>query len=106
MYLDFTNEVDYNHILFKEFVDIEDVPMKILKWSVDFKPEIETTIVLVWILIHRLPWHLFKWSIVSKMVQSVGFAVAPDQATYSKSRGNVDKVKVEIDLLKPKLDQI
>lgn len=36
----------------------------------------------------------------------MGVVVAPDQATYSKSRGNVAKVKVEINLLKPKLDQI
>lgn len=32
--------------------------------------------------------------------------MAPDQTTYSKSRGNVAKIKVEIDLLKPRLDQI
>lgn len=32
--------------------------------------------------------------------------VAPNQATHSKSRGNVAKIKVDIDLLKPRLDQI
>lgn len=64
------------------------------------------SIVPVWVLIHQLPWHLFKWKIISRLVSEVGVVVAPDQATYSKSRGNVAKVKVEIDLLKPKLDQI
>lgn len=39
------------------------------------------------------------------MVSSVGIAMAPDMATYSKSRGNVGKLKVKIDLLKPKKDQ-
>lgn len=78
--------------------------MKILKWTPDFKPEEETSIVPVWILIHQLPWHLFNWRIVSRLVSEVGVAVAPDQATYSKSRGNVAKVKVEIDLLKSRLD--
>lgn len=52
VYLDFTNEVDYNHILFKEYVDIGEAPMKILKWTADFKLEEETLIVPVWILIH------------------------------------------------------
>lgn len=60
VYLDFTNEVDYNHILFKEYVDIGEAPMKILKWTTHFKPEEETSIVPVWILIHQLPWHLFR----------------------------------------------
>ncbi|XP_070014253.1 uncharacterized protein [Nicotiana sylvestris] len=40
------------------------------------------------------------------IVQDVGVEVALDLAPYSKSRGNVAKVKVEIDLLKPRLDKI
>lgn len=32
--------------------------------------------------------------------------MAPNMATYSKSRGNAAKIKVEIDLLKPSKDQI
>ncbi|OIS95652.1 hypothetical protein A4A49_17679 [Nicotiana attenuata] len=97
---------DYNHILFKEYVDIGEAPMKILEWTTDFRPEEETSIVPVWILIHQLPWHLFRWQVISKLVSDVGVAVGPDQATYSKSRGNIAKIKVEIDLLKPRLDQI
>ncbi|KAG5596782.1 hypothetical protein H5410_038014 [Solanum commersonii] len=72
----------------KEFVDIDDSSMKILKWIADFKPDDKTYIV---------PWH-----IISKLVSNVGVAIAPDQATYSKSRGNVAKVKVKIDQLKPR----
>ncbi|OIS98248.1 hypothetical protein A4A49_33444 [Nicotiana attenuata] len=104
VYIDFSNEVDYNHIRFKEYIDIGDAPMKILKWTADFKPEEETTIVPVWILVHQLPWHLFNWRIISRMVREIGVAFAPDLETYSKSRGNVAKVKVEVDLLKPRLD--
>ncbi|PHT27646.1 hypothetical protein CQW23_32751 [Capsicum baccatum] len=36
----------------------------------------------------------------------VGVAIAPNQATDSKSRDNAAKVKVEIDLLKSRLDKI
>ncbi|OIT23354.1 hypothetical protein A4A49_28503 [Nicotiana attenuata] len=104
--IDFTNEVDYTHIKLKNFVDIIGTPMKILLWSPDFKLEVETPAVPVWILIHQLQWHLFRWEVVSRMIQSIGVAIAPDQATYSKSRGNVAKIKVEINLLKPKLDQL
>ncbi|OIT28903.1 hypothetical protein A4A49_38525 [Nicotiana attenuata] len=106
VYLDFANDVDYNHVFAKDYIDIGDAPMKILNWAPDFKPEEETSIVPVWILIHQLPWHSIRWNIISTLVQDVGAVVAPDMATYSKSRGNVAKVKVEIDLLKPRLDQI
>ncbi|OIT39728.1 PREDICTED: uncharacterized protein LOC109237715 [Nicotiana attenuata] len=47
-----------------------------------------------------------RWDVMSRIVESVGTAIAPDQATYSKTNGNVAKLKVEIDLLKPKQDQI
>lgn len=77
-----------------------------MKWTVDFKPEEKTSIVLILILLHQLPWHLFNWQVVSKMVSEVGVVVAPDQVTYSKPMGNMAKVKVEIELLKTKLDQI
>ncbi|XP_060210382.1 uncharacterized protein LOC132637284 [Lycium barbarum] len=106
VYIDFYNEVDYTHIQSKTYVYIDECPMKVLKWSPDFTPKKETSIVLVWVLIHKLPWHLFKWDILARIIKSVGTAVAPDQATYSKSRGNVAKIKVKIDLLKPRLDQI
>ncbi|MCE3052428.1 hypothetical protein HAX54_052599, partial [Datura stramonium] len=41
-----------------------------------------------------------------KVLQPPEPPVAPNQATYYKSRGNVAKVKVEIDMLKHRLDQI
>lgn len=71
-----------------------------------FKHEEETSIVSLWISIHQLPWHLLNWKIISRLASEVGVIVAPDQATYFKSRGNVAKVKIEIDLLKSRLDQI
>uniref|UniRef100_A0A3Q7GJY4 Uncharacterized protein n=1 Tax=Solanum lycopersicum TaxID=4081 RepID=A0A3Q7GJY4_SOLLC len=67
------------------------------KANFNFKPAEETSIVPVGILIHQLSWHLFDWQIVSRLIGHIGRAVAPDQVTYSKSRGNVAKVKVEID---------
>ncbi|KAG5593256.1 hypothetical protein H5410_043770 [Solanum commersonii] len=82
VYLDFTNEVDFKHIYFKPFIDIGPYTMKVMKWTPDFKPESKKHLVPVWILIHKLPWHLFRWDILSKLVQSIGIAVARDQATF------------------------
>ncbi|OIT02434.1 hypothetical protein A4A49_28080 [Nicotiana attenuata] len=106
VYIDFTNEADFYHIYSKPFITLGPYIMKVIRWTPDFSPECETTISPVWILIHQLPWHLFRWDTLSRMVSSIGNAMAPDMATYSKSRGNVAKLKVEINLLKPRQDQI
>lgn len=47
VYIDFTSETDYKHIYFKPYIYFGDYPMKVLKWTPDFKPEAETTIVHV-----------------------------------------------------------
>lgn len=44
VYLDFSNETDYSHILFKSWIHIGDTPMKILNYTPDFKPEVGTSI--------------------------------------------------------------
>lgn len=93
VYIDFTSETDYKHIYFKPYIYFGDYPMKVLKWTPDFKPEAETTIVHVQILVNKLPWHLFRWNVLSRILESVDVAIAPNQATYSKSWGNVAKVK-------------
>ncbi|MCD9639417.1 hypothetical protein HAX54_023932 [Datura stramonium] len=36
VYLDFFNETNYNHILFKNWIHIGESAMKVLKWSPDF----------------------------------------------------------------------
>ncbi|OIT04772.1 hypothetical protein A4A49_14845 [Nicotiana attenuata] len=68
VYIDFTNEVDFNNIYFKPFVNIDPYIMKVLKWTPDFKPEKETSIVPLWILNHKLPWHMFRWNVISRML--------------------------------------
>lgn len=55
VYLDFDNDVDYNYVFTKDYIDIGDSPMKILKWTPNFKSEEETSIVPIWILTHQLP---------------------------------------------------
>lgn len=60
VYMDFTNESDYNHVYFRIFLHMGPSSMKIVTWTPDFVPGIETSLAPVWILIHQLPWHLFR----------------------------------------------
>ncbi|KAF3619025.1 hypothetical protein FXO38_33130 [Capsicum annuum] len=62
----------------KGFVEIGKSHMKIIKWTADFKPEEETSIVPIWILIHQLPWHLFKWQVISRLISDIGVAICSD----------------------------
>lgn len=60
VYLDFTTLTDYNFIYFKRFINLAGCTMKLGPWTPDFVPEIETPLAPVWILLHQLPWHLYK----------------------------------------------
>lgn len=37
VYIDFTNEVDFNHIRFKEFIEIGDAPIEDLEMDIGFQ---------------------------------------------------------------------
>ncbi|KAF3660910.1 hypothetical protein FXO38_11992 [Capsicum annuum] len=105
VFIDFTYDTDAQQIHFKQYLHFGNYPIKVIRWTPDFKAGVETMIVPIWILVHKLPRHLFKWSILLRSLDSAGVAIAY-QATYFKIRGNVAKVKVEIDISRPRLKQI
>lgn len=47
VYINFTNEIDFNHIYFKWFIYLGQYTTKVMKWTRDFKSEQETSIVSV-----------------------------------------------------------
>ncbi|XP_009799697.1 protein PXR1-like [Nicotiana sylvestris] len=75
--------------------------MWLQKWSPDFKPEEDLPIVLVWILLPKLPFHLHTWPYVKQIAREVGTPLEMDVATRRKTRPSMAEVRVEVDLLKP-----
>ncbi|PHU15174.1 hypothetical protein BC332_16379 [Capsicum chinense] len=72
----------------------------------NFKPVEDLSIAPVWVLLPKLPFHMHTWQYIKQIVSSVGTPLEIDQATRSRTRPNMAKVRVEIDLLKPQLESV
>ncbi|KAG6501607.1 hypothetical protein ZIOFF_041490 [Zingiber officinale] len=78
--------------------------MRIFKWSPKFPYEAESSVIPVWIQLPDLPIHMFCKKGLFAAANIVGRPLKVDQATADDSRLTMARVCVEIDLLKPKIE--
>ncbi|KAG5580317.1 hypothetical protein H5410_050944 [Solanum commersonii] len=88
--IDLENELDYN----------TGKLMRIHTWTPNFRPEEETPIVPIWVLLPRLPWHCFKKEFISPLLESVGKVLYLNTTSIKRTRASMAKVKVQVDLTK------
>ncbi|KAH0736216.1 hypothetical protein KY290_011893 [Solanum tuberosum] len=100
VFIDLENELDYNTVWTQQRMTIEGKLMRIQAWSPNFRPEEETPIVPIWVLLPGLPWHCFKKEFVTPLLESVGKVLYLDTASIKRTRASMAKVKVQIDLTK------
>lgn len=74
--------------------------MRFLLWTPSFKPDEETPLVPVWAVLPELSWHCYCLEVVTPLLSPIGKVLFLDFATYKKTRGNVVKVKLQVDLTK------
>ncbi|KAM3325429.1 hypothetical protein P3S67_000554 [Capsicum chacoense] len=106
VFLDFTNGEEFNAVWFKRVIEIEGQQMWLQKWMRDFKPEEDLPIAPVWVLLPKLPFHMHTWQYIKQIVSSVVTPFEMDQATRSRTRPSMAKVRVEIDMLKPQQESL
>ncbi|KAH0672577.1 hypothetical protein KY290_026629 [Solanum tuberosum] len=95
---------DHINVYSTSFLTIgENHIMKILRWTTDFKPEEEITLAPVWI---NLPWHYYEWDAICRKCKPIGTPLVMDKATNSKTRPATAKVRIEIDLTRPLINEI
>ncbi|KAK4729616.1 hypothetical protein R3W88_022604 [Solanum pinnatisectum] len=100
VFIDLENELDYNTVWSQQRMTIEGKLMRIQAWTPNFKPEEETPIVPIWVLLPRLPWHCFKKEFITPLLASVGKVLYLNTASIKRTRASMAKVKVQIDLTK------
>ncbi|OIS98660.1 hypothetical protein A4A49_02340 [Nicotiana attenuata] len=101
--LDFSNEDEWKSVWYRISIEIEGQLMWLEKWTPNFKPEEDSPVVPVWVLLSELPFHCHTWHYVKKIVSPIGAPLSMDLATDHKTRPSIAKVRVEVDLTKPKL---
>ncbi|KAH0737774.1 hypothetical protein KY290_036479 [Solanum tuberosum] len=100
VFIDLENELDYNTVWTQQRMTIEGKLMRIQAWTPNFKPEEETPIVPIWVLLPGLPWHCFKKEFITPLLESVGKVLYLDTASIKRTRASMAKVKVQVDLTK------
>ncbi|KAG5606139.1 hypothetical protein H5410_027631 [Solanum commersonii] len=100
VFIDLENELDYNTIWTQQRMTIEGKLMRIQSWTPNFRPEEETPIVPIWVLLPRLPWHCFKNKFITPLLAFVGKVLYLDNAFIKRTRASMAKVKVQVDLTK------
>lgn len=97
VYIDLDNEFDHVTVLY-----IQGQLMRIQLWTPIFRPDQETPLVPVCVLLPELPWHCYCMEIIGPLLSPIGKALFLDLATYKKTRGSMAKVKIQLDLTKPR----
>ncbi|KAG6534066.1 hypothetical protein ZIOFF_007947 [Zingiber officinale] len=80
------------------------VPLRIFKWTPYFSYTAESSVVPVWIRFPDLPIHMFSKATLFSAASIIGKPIKIDEATADCSRLSVARVCVEIDLVKPKIE--
>ncbi|XP_055801305.1 uncharacterized protein LOC129870518 [Solanum dulcamara] len=100
VYIDLDNEMDYITVWTKQGMTIEGQIMRIQTWTPTFRPEEETPIVPIWVALLELPWHCYNKEFVTALLAPIGKVLYLDTASIQKTRGSIEKVRVQVNLTK------
>ncbi|KAL2227908.1 UNVERIFIED_CONTAM: hypothetical protein Sindi_1770500 [Sesamum indicum] len=78
--------------------------MRVFKWTPTFTPSKESSIVPVWVSFPELPAHLFRKEVLFTMASMIGTPLQIDDATLNQSKLSKARACIELDLLKPRLE--
>ncbi|KAL0386797.1 UNVERIFIED_CONTAM: hypothetical protein Sradi_2561500 [Sesamum radiatum] len=77
-----------------------------LKWSPTFSTAHESPIVPIWASFPELPAHLFKKDVLFSLAKFIGTPLQIADSTFNQSNLSKARVCIEIDLLKPLVEEI
>ncbi|VFQ84566.1 unnamed protein product [Cuscuta campestris] len=102
----FTHPLDCNDIFMQGQIQFNgQFPMRLFRWSPEFNVKTESFVAPVWVTFPNLRADLFNESAIHQLCKPIGRCLKVDVATSTFSRPNVAKARVEIDLLKPRIEQ-
>ncbi|OIT36808.1 hypothetical protein A4A49_60393, partial [Nicotiana attenuata] len=99
VYIDLDNEYDHSTLWSEQNMYIQGQLMRIEAWNPIFKPNEDSPIVPIWIMIPELPWHLYYMEILTPLLSPICKALFLDLASFQKTRDSMVKIK-QIDLTK------
>ncbi|KAM3203150.1 hypothetical protein P3L10_030776 [Capsicum annuum] len=101
-YIDLDNEYDHSTFWSKGKMYIQGQLMRLQLWTPTFNPEEETPLVPEWVSLPKLPWYCYCLEVVVPLLSPIGKVLFIDLETYKKTRDSMAKVKLQINLTKPR----
>ncbi|KAL0407603.1 UNVERIFIED_CONTAM: hypothetical protein Sradi_1694700 [Sesamum radiatum] len=101
-----SDEADYNRLWLRRIWYLNGFPMRVFKWTPTFTPEHESSIAPIWVSFPGLPTHLFRKDALFALANNIGTPLQIADSTHNKSNFSKARVCVEVDLLKPLLEEI
>ncbi|KAL0281751.1 UNVERIFIED_CONTAM: hypothetical protein Sradi_7290600 [Sesamum radiatum] len=99
-------ESDYSRLWLRRIWFLNGFPMRVLKWSPTFSTAHESPIVPIWASFPELPAHLFKKDVLFSLAKFIGTPLQIADSTFNQSNLSKARVCIEIDLLKPLVEEI
>lgn len=94
------SEEDFSRIWMRESWHIGKFPIRLFKWSTDFRPDMKSSISPIWISFPNLPIHFFSKSSLYSIAQLIGQPLKMDASTVEINGSSMARVCVEVDLTK------
>src|SRR5438067_6968758 len=92
------SEIDFVRMWSTVSWDVFGCPMRTFKWTPEFDPKFEDSVVPVWIRLLGLPFHLFARDALFTVAAAVGKPLQVDALTGKMTRLAFARVCVEVDL--------
>lgn len=100
------HEGDFNRIYLKILWFIDGFPMRIFRWSPDFRPDVQSSIAPIWISLPNLLRFLFDKKFLFSIGELIGNALTLDFLIMELSHPSMVRLCIEVDLLKCLLHRI
>ncbi|XP_027156871.1 uncharacterized protein LOC113758040 [Coffea eugenioides] len=94
-----SEEEDYTRLWCRRSWYVGKFHMSLSKWTIDFKPGVESSIAPVWVNFPGLPLPFFEKQFLLKLGTLLGRPLKVDEATASLKRPSVARILLEIDVL-------
>ncbi|XP_031122606.1 uncharacterized protein LOC116025506 [Ipomoea triloba] len=102
----FVKEEDFQRCWLRKTWFIQGYAMRILKWTADFRPDVESPVVPVWIAFEGLPAHLQEKRPLFTIANLIGTPLKIDASTLAHNRPSVARICVELNVMKPLPKQV
>ncbi|KAK4359897.1 hypothetical protein RND71_022126 [Anisodus tanguticus] len=94
-FMDFTDEEDFKRCCNRRSMTICGMLMRVQRWTRNFKADMESILVPIWVTLPELPWHYHEWASMERILKPLGQLLALDKATLDRTRLTTAKARID-----------